>query len=407
MLASISARNLGRNLRRTLITASTLFFGFVMSVFFGAFYDGMHAEMIDHGTRLLVGHLLVRGAGAELGPSPLDPGPVIAAAERLKRRPRHALRASGEGIVEAAGRSAPVSFIGLAPELERDQSKLLELTAEGRPVSADAPDGAVLGERLAATLHLRLGDPFRLFTELDGDQLGERRLEVRGLMKSGIEEIDGHGLELPLASAQAILALGSKVTEVPLFFEDEGAGRSARPALAAMLASEGVEVLSWNQALPSLAAVVEMDDAGLSIFLGIVYLIMGLGVLNTVLMGVMERLREFGVLLALGASRAQIVWLVLAETAALTALSLGAGLLLVLPLNHWLAVAGLDLSAMLPPGYQLGGVALGPRIHFITRPERVATVAAMIFAMAQLAALLPALRAARIEPVEVLKGVAR
>jgi ABC-type lipoprotein release transport system permease subunit len=400
-LLKLASRNLLRHRRRTAITAVGLSAGFGLTVFFGAFYDGMHAQMIDAAVRGESGHVSVRGiAGERIA----EAGWIIDEVEVLDPTAVVLPRLAAEGVLKSSGRSIPVAFIGVDASAESGTGLVATSVKEGAWLAAGDRDGIVIGTRAAATLRATPGAPVILLAQGPDRSPMQRRLFVRGIFRTGVPEADARLVQVSLETAREWTGPGEVATEVAICLDDASEAGEFAARAAEALRDRPVDVLTWDRALPRLSEVVAMDEAGLALFLGILYVIVGFGVLNTVLMSVTERTREFGTLLAIGATPGTLVAMVLAEAGVLAAASVVLGAAIVLPADAWFGVHGFDIGFLLPDDYQLGGVALGPDVFFRTRWDRVAWAAALVLLTAMVAGLVPAIQAARQQPSEAMGG---
>ncbi|MEE8408114.1 MAG: FtsX-like permease family protein [Myxococcota bacterium] len=407
LILKLAWRNLGRNRRRTILTAIGITVGYALTIFYMGMGEGMYRQMIDDGVRSQAGHIVVQGRGFQDERSSRivvpDVKRVAAAVAALDANVVAVERLIGEGILKWAGRSAGVVFMGVDENGESKQSLLPKKLEQGRYIAADDPSGIYVGSRLAERLGIGLGDPAVLMAQAIDGETNQRRYRIRGIFETGVGAIDGHLMHLPLAEAQAFLGTDGGVTQVALFFDSEEQGRALAPVLREALADETLEVLAWDEAMPDLAGVVALDKAGFYVYMIIVFIIVAFSILNTILMSVLERVHEFGVMLAVGMRPGQVMRLVVAEGAILGFACLIIGSALVLPVNAYYAANGMDITAMLPGGeYEVAGVSVNPLIYFHTPWLRVAVCAACVFALTVLISAYPAAKAARLNPIEAI-----
>jgi ABC-type lipoprotein release transport system permease subunit len=204
--------------------------------------------------------------------------------------------------------------------------------------SNDKLSGVVIGDELARKLELKIGSKAVLMTQTltqagvktgAGDEMNSTLLRVSGIFRTGLQAIDANMIYLPLSSAQALLGVtDDRVTQVALLLVQEGDSPLVARALRKQLAGSPVEVLTWRESLPMLAQILGLDHAFNYIMNGVILAMVGLGILNTILMRVLERRYEFGVSKALGLKPRQPAIMVVGESLALTAISLALGLAL-------------------------------------------------------------------------------
>lgn len=407
LIFKLAWRNLGRNRRRTILTAIGITAGYALTIFYMGMGEGMYRQMIDDGVRSQAGHVVVQGKGFHDERSSRivvpDVQRVTSAVAALNVDVVAVERLIGEGILKWAGRSSGVIFMGVDARKESAQNLLPKKLVEGQYISTEDRSGIFIGIRLAKKLKIGIGDPAVLMAQAVDGETNQKRYRIRGIFETGVGTIDGHLMHLPLAEAQSFLGTNGGVTQVALFFDNEEHGRAMAPVLRQALAGEPLEVLAWDEAMPDLAGIVALDKAGLYVYMLIVFIIVAFSILNTILMSVLERVHEFGVMLAVGMRPGMIMRLVVAEGAILGLGCLMVGSGLILPLNEYFAVNGMDITAMLPGGeYVVADVAINPLIYFHTPWLRVAVCAAGVFVLTVLISAYPALKAARLNPVEAI-----
>lgn len=404
-LLKLALRNLLRNRRRTAITACAIGVGLAMLIVSSGVGDGSHNQMIDSGVGGLAGHVVVQGAGwqrsrqADLAVP--DTPALMRQLQALFPTGRVVPRVFLQGLLNSPTGSVGVSLSAVVPALECQVNELCDNIVAGHYLDG-SPQQVVLGQTLARTLHVGPGDKVVLMVQRRG-AIESRLLRVSGLFRIGIDEIDGFYAQLPLAAAQDLLGLGDDVTQLSLHLADARAADAATARLRAALPAAGIEVLPWREALPELYEFVLLDDAGLYLLALIIAAIVAMGIMNTVLMSVLERQREFGVLLALGMTPRRLVALVLLEATLLGVLATAAGVTLGLLGNWPLAVTGLDYSALAGESMEASGVVLRTRIFSQLTVSKVALFAGLAVALTVLAAIYPALKAARLRPVQCLQ----
>jgi putative ABC transport system permease protein len=376
---------------------------------------GMVRDLIERGTSLLLGHIQVHATGYRPDRSIFDtiPGNGVELANDLQADPEvlgAAPRVSGYGLVSAGEQSAGAELLGIAPGLESGVSTLHEHLMGITPADAATLPGArqiLIGERLAKTLAVTTGAELVVLTEAADGSLGNDVYTVAGVFKTGVDLVDGGLAVMNLADLQGLLALGpERVHEIAVRTADPRNAPGIAERLARQLESRGVEVAAWPNLAPEISAYVAMTDGWMWIMYLIVLSLATIAVLNTMLMAVFERFREFGVLSAIGMRPLHIVLLVVVEVAALAGVSLVAATALGTPLLRWLVHSGIDLRH-LTEGFTLSGVPISPILRGAWAVSRFATSAVLLIAFALVAGLYPAVRAARVDPSALTRGELR
>jgi ABC-type lipoprotein release transport system permease subunit len=416
VMIRLALRNLQRQVRRTVLTASALIVGGTLLMISLPIADGTHEDWIDSAVRMGSGHVAIQTPEYRASRKIEDrlPAAARAAAEDAITRTgiaEHVVRvvprlATG-GLASSATGARPVQIIGVDPVAEAEFSILDDKLTEGRYLTPDDRLSAYIGSGLAEGLELRLGSRFVLTAQdAEGDIAGQL-VRVVGIFHSGIPEIDQGVVHIPLATAGSWLHAGDDVTTIALLLDRSrnvpAVTRRLERALEPQIDAGILTPLGWRQAMPELDAAVKIDDLGNYMFQGILFGIIALGIVNTILMSVLHRRREFGVLQALGLTPGQTGGLVVAEGVTLTTLAgiMGIGLGLFITWFFWRD--GLDVSFAWQGDWEFSGVVMDPVIIPLFRFARVVQGLVFIFLIGTLASLYPAWRASRIDVAEAMK----
>lgn len=404
MVLKLAARNIWRNKRRTLLSTLALAFGVAAIVGFHSIREVANREMIRGVTAGLLGHVQVHGRGYQEAPEIAN---VVREPRAVEARIRRALpeataerRAQGAGLAGAGDTAAPVMVLGIEPGNAAVRA-LLTIDA-GRGLADIPSNEAVVGRNLARELGLAPGGELVLVGQAADGSLANDRFRVVGTADAGSSEANETAVFLHLADAQSFFALGEGVHQVILRLptEDEDLSRPVSRLLAAV-DSPGLEVMAWSDMLPELKSAIEAKRKNSRLINVIIFLIVSLGVLNTMTMSTFERTREFGVMASLGTRRRRILGMVLLEVVLQGLIGFVAGLAIAWMLLHGIGTANL--------GGMMDGDVLGApmpetlRLSVQAGPVAAAAVTALLTMLA--GGLIPAIRASRLKPVEATRYV--
>ena len=368
---------------------------------------GSYAQMINSGVRAGSGHLAIYRHGyldsreEQLSFAPGDLLARIAALEGVGSvLPRLYLPALAQSSRDSRG----ILLIGVDPEAERLVNPFLkELTADTMLRDAGSRD-AIVGRRLLDDLQLAPGRKLVVTAQHRDGTLHSELLRVRGVVTTGMSDIDGSLLMVGIDRAAQLAGFPGEVHELAVILERADDERRLAPLLRTLTASQpDISVVSWGEAMPNLANAIKLDYASQKFIFAIILLIVTIGVVNTLLMSVMERLREFGVVLALGSSPGRLRRLVLLEALLLGSIAAIAGCLLGSLATWYLVEVGIDLQTFIPETLEFGGVVFDPVLRAAWDVIWMARIALFIVALTVLAALYPAIKAGRIMPVEAMR----
>jgi len=403
-------------MRRTALTSSAMIVGGALMIFSLSIGDGGHEDWIESGARMSSGHLSIQAPGFETSRKIDDrmSAAARAAAETALQQPGVAKHIVSEvaqlaigGLASSPTGARPAQIIGVDPVAQAAFSMLDDKVIEGRYLEPGDRLAAYVGVGLMDGLDLHLGSRLVLTAQDADGEISEQLVRVVGVFRSGVPEVDQTLIHIPLATAGAWLHSGDDVTTIAILVDRSravpGIQRALKRQLADQMTKGELEVLSWRESAPELNAAVRIDDMGNYVWQGIMFGIIALGIVNTVLMSVMYRKREFGLLQALGFTPRQTGGLVITEGLALTAISGFFGVALGLFLTWLFFRNGLDFSFTWDESFTFSGVVVDPIIVPLFSARRVIQAVVFILLIGTFASLYPALRATRIDVAEAMK----
>jgi ABC-type lipoprotein release transport system permease subunit len=333
---------------------------------------------------------------------------MIAALDSLPEVEGWAPRVVGFALVSQDVTSQGVGLLGVDPRRESSVTSLSSRVTQGRFLSADAPPGAremVLGERLAERIGASVGDRVLVYGVAYTLETAYELFTVTGLARVPDARLERTLAIVAIGELQDFLVFGDRVSEIAVLARSADRTEPLRRALVAGL--DGLVpapvVHPWPEVMPDLEQILILDDAGLYVMLAILVVVVGFGILNTILMAVLERQRELGVMLALGLRPAAIFRVVYIESMLLAAVGLLVGLGFAVPIGLWMEAHPIVM------GDELAGlsefVGMEPVISTNLAFSIVWKSALVILGVATVAALYPALKASRANPVDALRSL--
>jgi ABC-type lipoprotein release transport system permease subunit len=404
MLWKLALRNLFRNVRRTIITLMAVSVGLGLVIWVGNLQSWQHADMMKRAISSMAGSVVVQAEGYQSDPSPKK---VLQGATALSDELREMFpdavvtrRTQVSGVLMSATNTVGVGLRGVDPVSEAEVAELDEQVVEGTWL--DGERGLVLGVSLADKLDVGLGNKLVFMAQTDGEMVS-RLFRVQGLFKTGGAELDSFVAIAHVDATQDLYEADDVANQVAVHLPHAETSDEAAEAIRGQLADPSREILPWHQAIPEVVSFVEMDRQSNDILWFMVGIMVGAGVLNTILMSVMERVREFGVMMSVGMPPRSLARMVLAEGFLVgvlgSALGLGIGLA-----ATWLNIRyGLDLTGSYGDAVESAGVTMSTVIYARYDVDRmlVNTICAMSFTV--LAACWPAWRVSRMQPVDAMR----
>ena len=414
-LAAMAWRNIWRNRRRSLITLSSIALGTMLAVIMTAVQDAQWRDMIDMAARLGGGHVTIQHAEYLETPTLSRSVKQIDDLRELVRHDRQ-LDETVEGIVErvtgfvmvsTAGQSYGAGFIAYDPERENSETlSILEAIDEGELLEDPHEPRILIGSQLAENLNTRIGRKV-IFTLTDKNaEIISETVRLKGTLHTGAPTIDGGLVLLPIGLLRKTVAYApDEATQLGLFLEDQRDAGAVADRIGKALGN-GVAAIPWYDNQADLASFIMMKIAGAYFFEAVIALLVAAGIFNTIFVSVMERLREFGILLAIGFSPRRLFSLVMLESFWLGVVGLFFAILITAWPYYYLANTGIDMSAMIGEGNaEVAGVAIAPLLKASIYPEKLFFIGLAVVVATLLSGLYPAWKAGRIEPVESIRIV--
>lgn len=411
-LAVMAWRNLWRNRRRTLLTLSSIVFGVFLAVLFTALQDRNWADTIDLAARLSGGHVTLEHPdyldSPKLTLTIQNTDRLMELVGRTKHVERTAERISGQAMLATANDSFGASFLAIDPERE-DETTLSVLSAlvDGGMFETGHDRGIILGQKLAENLGVGMGKRVvYTMTDVHGE-IVSGLARVSGIVRTGAPGIDGGLCLLPIDAVRDLLGYAPhEATEVAVFIDDERQSDLVAEDLQNQV-GPSVAALPWHRSRPELAALIAMKVGGARFMEVLIAVLVAAGIFNTLFISVMERLREFGIMNAIGFSSGKLFALVMLESFWLAVIGLAASVAVTAGPYFYLASRGISIAAILgdTSSMEVAGVVLPETMRVGIFPENAAIIA--IFALLAIVSsgLYPAWKAGQVEPVETIRLV--
>lgn len=405
-LLKLAWRSIWRNRRRTLISMSAATFGLVLVIFYSSLMSAMIGDAKNQLDTTGMGHVEISAAGYRQKPSASkafhDPAAVL---RKLPLPPgsEAGYRVLARALISSAHGSEGVEVHGVDWANEAHLATYVSDLRAGAVPAADDPRGILIGEKLAQRLKVGVGSKVRVMASRTDGEVGANLFRVRGIFHSISPALSQSRAVMSAAAAQELLGAEGTAHQIVIQLDDPSKADALAAQLGKQLGPE-YEALSYGQLIPAMKAIESLMDNALFIAALFVYMLVGLGVLNTALMSVMERTREFGVMMAVGTRPRRLVWQVLAESYWIATLSAAAGLALGL-LITWYGSSHtvMDFTKKMGEGMDMGGLTMKSAFRTAFSVAMSFKAAAYVYAMALLVGLYPAWRVTRMRPADALR----
>ncbi len=400
-LLTLSWRNLWRNHRRTGIMLGAIAIGVWAMIFMTALMRGMVDDMLNQGIHNLPGHIQVQH------PTYLDDPNVVnsiaAPGAELRKQldqlgaAAWATRIKVPAVIASERETRGINLIGIEPAVEASISGLPALLASGRFLESDQDSGIIVGARLAERLETRLGKRVVIMSQDPDNNIRERGFRIVGIYRARLPALEEFNVYAARETLQKLLRIEGRISQLILVGDDY---RDIAPLYRRLdqLLPSTLQARTWYQVDSYLAAMFNMMDGFVLVWVIIIFLALSFGLVNTLVMAIFERVREIGLIQALGMRPGLIVCQILLESLLLLLIGLGIGnglaLITIKPLE-----SGLDISAVAEGMAMMGASSvLYPKLT----AADLLLANSIVIVLGILTSILPAWRAARLDPVRAL-----
>jgi len=409
LMLKLAFRNILRNRRRTILTILSMFGGYVLMSVQLSVTEGSYDQMLEFYTKDTTGHVQITAPGYVERPTLYKSVPVSDDIMTvLGDQPGvQAVTARIESSALAYGetKSFPVEVKGVDPGREADLSYLVDKVSKGDYLTGE-PDSegyydAMIGAQAARQLNLGIGDELVLISQGADGSLANDLYRISAILGES-EDAEARWVVLPLQAAQAFYVMPGEAHRLIVLGRNHHQARTLETELQNWVDHQWPEddyrATAWQEVAKDFYRTMQADKEGGQVTLYILVFLVCIGVLNTVLMSVMERTGEFGVLKAIGTSPSRLFWLIVLETLLLAFTACVIGVLAAWPINAWFTAVGIQMAEPM----EISGIVFSHykgqlSLYVFAYPAVVILLAAVIIA------LMPGLRAARIVPVDAMR----
>jgi ABC-type lipoprotein release transport system permease subunit len=404
LITRFAVRSLGRNGRRTLLSVIGIGVGCMVALFIAAFTRGTMEMRVRSIAESGYGHLRIAPAGWDVNRDPdlriRDWRRELDAVESIEGIEIVAPHARTTALLAFGTRVVGVEMLGVDPVAERKLNRLVRAIQGGRYLVPGDTGVTVIGSTIAGRLDVELDDDLFLTVANRGGDMEYAMLRIVGIVYTGSRDIDASICHVTLADVQRFTGYEGASEITVAIDEPRDVDRIASKLKDVIL--EGNEVLTWKEVLPEQGGDAESDRAFMNLFAGIVILVCILGVTSAQMTAIMERKREFAVLMALGMQGFQVIRLLLVEAAAMGILGAMVGLVLATPLVWHTATVGIDFESLLKMEFTVSNVLFDPVLYADMGAWMVPYALFISLVSTITAALYPAWYAMRTNPTSAL-----
>lgn len=400
----IAWRNLWRNKRRTYITMASIFFGVLLSTLMSSMQEGMYAQMIDNVVKFYTGYIQIQHPDywekktinntftptKSINNVLADIDDVTYSVPRLES---YSLISTGDNTKGGA-------LIGIDPEKEDRLTGLKKWVHEGTYLEPE-DDGILLTYNLAKNLEADIGDTLVLLSQGYHGASAEGLFPLRGILKFPSPQLNNMGGYTSLEKARDFFWAHGQATSIVIMLQNYDDMQEVKSQLQSEFGDQ-YGVLTWVDMQPELKQMIEGDQAGGLVMKAILYLLIGFGILGTVIMMLAERKKEFGVMVAIGMKKIKLVFILIYETILIGILGVAAGFIVSIPVISIFVHNPIQLPSEVAEAYADFGME--PVIYFSSAPDIYINQALTVFLITLIIALYPIINIVKLQVVKALKA---
>ncbi|MES9970467.1 MAG: FtsX-like permease family protein [Candidatus Thiodiazotropha sp.] len=402
-ILAVALRNLLMHRRRTLLTVGAIAVGLASLIFLWGFNEGLHRNMLGNFQKAIIGSIQIHHKGffqhPELSKAIANPQKVIDAVQQAGVS-QYSMRLESFGLAASDTTTQGVMLIGMDPVNEGRVTEISKRIGIGRFLAPEDEYALILGATTATNLQVKLGDEVIIIGYDRYGAMVAESLTLIGIITSGEMGLDKGMAITSLATLQEMVDLTDKITTI-VISSDEKRIPSLAFELEQSLLDDNLEVMPWYTMFPVMKEWVTLHNGFLYLFLGVVLFIVLAGELNTMLISMLERTREFGVLMAIGTTGYQIAGILFVEAVAIGIVGIISGIILGYAVVLFTGLYGIDLSILLGSTSRF---YVDPLIYPHLKLDHLGITSGVILLASMLAGIYPAWRASLLQPVEAIRN---
>ena len=404
MLLKLAWRNIWRNKRRTIITLAAVTFATLLAIGMRGIQLGTYALNYRTVIEQFTGYVQIQAKGFQENPS-LNKSFRYTKELREKLNsihevPAYTPRIYADGLISYKDASLGSAIFGIDPQGEKKVTTLLGKVREGKFLQSDSSNNIVVGVTLLENLKAKIGDTVVVLSQGYDGSLGNLKFKIIGSIRMGSKEFDAMAIFMGLKTAQSLLGMYNRINVIAIGAKGLADAPGVKAAVSQKITDPDLRVLLWRQVVPELTQLVEFDNVSGIFFLGILIVIVAFGILNTILMSITERFREFGVELAIGMPQFNLVKIVYLETLLITIFGLILGNIVGYGINYYIVQHPIIFGGELTKIYEEYGFL--PRLESTLNFIIFIHVSLAVVIISFLSSLYPAYKVYKLEP---LKGI--
>ena len=404
LLIKLAWRNIWRNKRRSLLTLAAIVFASLAAIAMRGIQLGTFSLNIKNAVELFSGYIQIQDKGylenPTLNASFKVNDKMVSALKSTPGVLSYSPRIYADGLICFKNNSSGVSIMGIQPGLEKNVTTFQQNIDRGKFFESDSTNEIVLGSKLMDNLNAKIGDEVILLSQGYDGTLGNQKFKITGTVKIGARELESAVTFMGLKTSQSLLGMGPRISVIAIKAEDIEQLKGIKDSLIRNVNNPDLSVLLWNEVSPEMQQQINLSNIRGILFNGILIVIVAFGILNTVLMSVTERFKEFGVVLSIGMPQLKLTYIIYIETFFITIIGLLLGNIIGFAVNYYFVIHPIVFGGELKKLYEMYHYL--PLAQSSVQFSIFLNVSLSIIIISLLACVYPAYKVYKLEP---LKGI--
>ncbi|MGA7722467.1 MAG: FtsX-like permease family protein [Ignavibacteriaceae bacterium] len=404
LLIKLAWRNIWRNKRRSLLTLAAIVFASLAAIAMRGIQLGTFSLNIKNAVELFSGYIQIQDKGylenPTLNASFKVNDKMVSALKSTPGVLSYSPRIYADGLICFKNNSSGVSIMGIQPGLEKNVTTFQQNIDRGKFFESDSTNEIVLGSKLMDNLNAKIGDEVILLSQGYDGTLGNQKFKITGTVKIGARELESAVTFMGLKTSQSLLGMGPRISVIAIKAEDIERLKGIKDSLTRNVNNPNLSVLLWNEVSPEMQQQINLSNIRGILFNGILIVIVAFGILNTVLMSVTERFKEFGVVLSIGMPQLKLTYIIYIETFFITIIGLLLGNIIGFAVNYYFVIHPIVFGGELKKLYEMYHYL--PLAQSSVQFSIFLNVSLSIIIISLLACVYPAYKVYKLEP---LKGI--
>ena len=406
MLLKLAWLNIWRNKRRTIITATSVFFAVVLAIVFRSLTDGIYDNMIHNVVSYSSGYLQVHKKGywnEQSIDNTFEENELLYQELLKNKKVTHIMpRLQAFALASSKDKTKGVLILGIDPDKEKEVNNLYDKIIDGEYIEGINENAIVLGEGLASQLKLKVNDTLVLLGQGYHASSAAAKFSVKGLIKLGALELNNNVVYMPLQQSQYMHGAENRLTSVSVMLDKATNLEDLKHVLQNSIKKDRYEVMSWKEMMPEIDQFIEADSTGHYIIIGILYFIISFGLFGRMLIMIFERKNELGILIAIGMKKRLLAFVLLLESIMISLIGCFTGVIAGILFIKWFTLHPIHLTGDLKEIYEDYGME---SIIYFSSHEKIFIVQTLIvLILSILLAFYPGYKVMKLKPIEAINS---